>query len=97
MILDDIAFLGQLKQEVLAQDAHLFPVRDAEHYYQNNRDLSNKAARFAGPNPDYGALITYYMREHREAQGSRQGDGPVGDGGSRQAAETAVGSAMARG
>ena len=63
MILDDIVFLEQLTEEVLAEDAYLFPVRDTEQYYRNNRDLSNKAARFAGPNPDYGALITYYLRE----------------------------------
>lgn len=76
MILDDIAFLGQLKQEVLGQDAYLFPVRDTEQYYQNNRDLSNKAARFAGPNPDYGALITYYMREARGPGGASGEDEP---------------------
>lgn len=63
IILDDIAPLSQLTEEILTEEASLFPVRDAERYYLNNRDLSNKAARFAGPNPDYGALITYYLRE----------------------------------
>ena len=63
MILDDIAYLEQLTEETLAEDAYLFPVRDAEQYYRNNRDMSNKAARFAGPNPDYGALITYYLKD----------------------------------
>jgi hypothetical protein len=63
MILDDIVFLEQVTEDVLAQDGHLFPIREAEQYYRNNRDLSNKAARFAGPNPEYGALITYYLRE----------------------------------
>jgi photosystem II stability/assembly factor-like uncharacterized protein len=63
MILDDVAFLEQLTEETLEEVAHLFPVRDAEQYYQNNRDLSNKAARFSGPNPEYGALITYYLKD----------------------------------
>jgi photosystem II stability/assembly factor-like uncharacterized protein len=63
VILDDIAFLEQLTEEVLEEDAYLFPIRDTELYYRNNRDLSNKAARFAGPNPEYGALITYSLRE----------------------------------
>jgi photosystem II stability/assembly factor-like uncharacterized protein len=63
IILDDIVFLEQLTEEVQAEDAYLFPVRESEQYYRNNRDLSNKAARFAGPNPEYGALITYYLRE----------------------------------
>ncbi len=63
VILDDVAFLGQLTEEVLQEDAYLFPIRDTEQYYRHPRDLSNKAARFAGPNPDYGALITYYLSE----------------------------------
>jgi photosystem II stability/assembly factor-like uncharacterized protein len=63
IILDDIAFLEQLNEEILAEDAYLFPVREAEQFYQNNRDMSNKAARFAGPNPEYGALITYYLKD----------------------------------
>ena len=71
IIMDDIGFLEQLTEDVLAEDAYLFPVRDAELFYRNNRDLSNKAARFAGPNPDYGALITYYLRE-----GLSQSDSP---------------------
>ena len=62
IILDDINFLGELTREILEEDAYLFTVREAEQYYRNNRDLSNKAARFAGPNPDYGALITYYLK-----------------------------------
>jgi hypothetical protein len=63
IILDDAEFLAESTENVVEGDAYLFPVRDAELFYQNNRDLSNKAARFAGPNPDYGALITYYLRE----------------------------------
>jgi photosystem II stability/assembly factor-like uncharacterized protein len=63
MILDDVAPLARLTGEILAGDAYLFPVRDAEQYYRNNRDMSNKAARFAGPNPDYGALITYHLKD----------------------------------
>ncbi len=63
IILDDVVFLDRLTDEVMEEDAYLFPVRDAELFYRNNRGLSNKAARFAGPNPEYGALITYYLRE----------------------------------
>ncbi len=63
LILDDIAFLEQLTEGVLEEDARLFPIRETEQYYLNNRDLSNKAARFSGPNPEYGALITYYLKD----------------------------------
>lgn len=62
MILDDVGFLAGLGDEILEAEAHLFPVRDAEQYYRNNRTPSNRAARWAGPNPDYGALITYYLK-----------------------------------
>jgi len=63
VILDDVAFLAGLTGEILAEDAHLFPVREAEQAILNNRDMSNKAARFAGPNPDYGALVTYWLKD----------------------------------
>ncbi|MGD2122576.1 MAG: hypothetical protein PVJ76_12565 [Gemmatimonadota bacterium] len=63
LIMDDIGFLEDLTEDVLDAEAHLFPVRETEQYYLNSRDLSNKAARFSGPNPEYGALITYYLKE----------------------------------
>jgi photosystem II stability/assembly factor-like uncharacterized protein len=63
LIMDDIVFLEESSEEILSREVHLFRVREAELFYRNNRDLSNKAARFAGANPDYGALITYYLRE----------------------------------
>jgi photosystem II stability/assembly factor-like uncharacterized protein len=63
VIMDDIAFLAHHSQEVLNEEAYLFPVRDSEQFYQNNRTPSNRAARYAGPNPDYGALVTYYLSE----------------------------------
>lgn len=63
VIMDDVAFLPSLTEEILDADAHLFPIRETEQYYRNNRTPANRAARFAGPNPDYGALITYYLGE----------------------------------
>ncbi len=77
-IMDDIVFLEQMSQEILAEDAHLFPVRDTEQFYRNNRDLSNKAARFAGPNPEYGALITYSLREPPVRPDPSSEDAPSG-------------------
>jgi photosystem II stability/assembly factor-like uncharacterized protein len=76
IILDDIAFLEELPGEVLEEEAHLFPVRDSEQYYRNNRDMSNKAARFAGPNPEYGALITYYLKDGPTPNEPAEGDAP---------------------
>jgi hypothetical protein len=79
IILDDITFLAESNQEVLARDVHLFPVRDAEQHYQNNRDMSNKAARFAGVNPEYGALITYYLKDPSPAGASSGGQTSAGE------------------
>jgi photosystem II stability/assembly factor-like uncharacterized protein len=63
VIMDDVAFLAHVSDEVLNEDAYLFPVRETEQYYLNSRTPSNRAARYAGPNPEYGALITYYLGE----------------------------------
>jgi len=63
VILDDVSFLAQATDRILEDEAFLFPVRAAELFYPGKRDYANKAARFSGPNPDYGALITYYLRE----------------------------------
>jgi hypothetical protein len=63
MILDDVGFLPRLTGDVMESAAHLFPIREAEQYYRNSRTPANRAARFAGPNPEYGALITYYLKE----------------------------------
>jgi hypothetical protein len=93
LIMDDIGFLVGLTADILAEDAHLFEVRDAERYYLNNRGPSNKAARFAGANPDYGALITYYLREGpgqeapAEEGATEEGEGQEGRGEGTQAPE----------
>jgi photosystem II stability/assembly factor-like uncharacterized protein len=63
MILDDIGFLAGITDDVTTSAAHLFPLRETEQFYRNNRDMSNKAARFVGPNPEYGALITYFLKD----------------------------------
>lgn len=63
LILDDASYLAQADAELLASDGFLFPIRDAVLFHRGDRDYSNKAARFSSPNPDYGALITYYLRD----------------------------------
>jgi hypothetical protein len=77
IILDDIVFLEEMTGEILEEDAYLFPIREAEQYYLNNRDLSNKAARFAGPNPEYGALLTYYLKDGPAPADAAREDAPA--------------------
>ncbi len=63
IVLDDITPLEHLTPAVLSSDAHLFPVRAATQYYEMRSMPTPGASEFAGPNPPYGALITYYLRD----------------------------------
>jgi len=62
-ILDDIAMLEKLDSKVLDSEIFLFPPRKAMQYYDIKEIATDQgAAIFRGPNPDYGALITYYLK-----------------------------------
>ena len=62
-IFDDAAPIQQMTPEISARDAHLFDVRPALRYTTRftRYGIGNKP--FAGPNPPYGALIAYYLKE----------------------------------
>lgn len=62
-VFDDIAFLQELSPEALGEDAHLFTVRPALRYTTKPTRYGIGDRVFTGPNPSYGALITYYLRE----------------------------------
>ena len=62
-ILDDYSPLREVNAEMLAQDAVLFPTRKA--YLYRPRDIaggSQGASYYAAPNPDFGAIFTYYLK-----------------------------------
>ncbi len=63
-ILDDYSSLRQVSAETLAQDGVLFPTRKA--YLFRPRDIaggSQGSSYYAAPNPDFGAVFTYYLKE----------------------------------
>lgn len=63
-ILDDYSPLREVNAATLAQDAHLFPAKQA--YLYQPRDMaggSQGASYYAAPNPDFGATFTYYLKE----------------------------------
>lgn len=63
IILDDITALEKMADpRAIGDEAHLFPVRPALQYYEMRTLPSPGASKFSGPNPDYGALITYYLK-----------------------------------
>jgi photosystem II stability/assembly factor-like uncharacterized protein len=62
IILDDIAVFEMLTPSVLTSDIFLFMPREAVEFYEKRSLPDQGAAEFSGPNPDYGALITYYLK-----------------------------------
>ena len=62
IVLDDIAMLEGADSAALNEEVHLFPPRPAIEYYQMRMLPSPGAAKFSGPNPDYGALVTYHIK-----------------------------------
>ena len=76
-ILDDYAPLRALTPEVLASDGELFAVRDARSYVERrplgeDGQASQGAAFFTAPNPPFGALFTWYLREAPETAKGRR-------------------------
>ncbi len=62
-VLDDITPLQQLNAAVLDQPLYLFDIRPAIRFSQKFTRYGIGDAQFLGPNPPYGALITYYFKD----------------------------------
>lgn len=62
-ILDDYSSLRMISKEFLEKEAFIFPVRDAQMYIQKSGKYGQGAAYFKAPNPDLGAIFTYYLKE----------------------------------
>ena len=67
-ILDDYSPLRYMSQENLKKDAYIYPVKDADMYIQATpyafKGVGFMGASFyAAPNPDFGAVFTYYLKD----------------------------------
>jgi len=62
-IFDDVSFLQEMSLDMLVKPAHLFAVRPALRYTTKATRYGIGDKVFRGPNPSYGALITYYLKE----------------------------------
>ncbi|MBM3839885.1 MAG: glycosyl hydrolase [Verrucomicrobia bacterium] len=68
-ILDDYSPLRLATPDLLKRDAHVFPVKDALRYMERSRlggptgRGSHGSTYYAAPNPPFGAVFTYYLRE----------------------------------
>jgi len=65
-VLDDYTPLRDLSDEVVAKDAHIYPIKDALLYVEDNRmggrgKSSQGEMIFMSDNPAFGATITYYV------------------------------------
>jgi hypothetical protein len=65
-ILDDITPLEQLTKDVLNSSAFLFDIRQATMFnpYSHKGNVGHKF--FIAPNPAFGALISYYLKEEQK-------------------------------
>jgi photosystem II stability/assembly factor-like uncharacterized protein len=67
-VLDDYSCLREVTEDTLAEEAHLFGVRDA-WWFIPRRPLGDKgsaslgADHFIAPNPPFGAVFTYHLAE----------------------------------
>lgn len=62
-IFDDAAPLQQMTSRVLNATSHLFPVRPALRFVTRFTRYGIGDKVFTGPNPAYGALITYFLKD----------------------------------
>jgi len=62
-IFDDITPIQRMTAVIVNSNAHLFPVRPALRFasFFTRYGIGDKV--FTGPNPSYGALITYYLKD----------------------------------
>jgi len=62
-IFDDYSVLRYVSKEQLNQEAVLFPIRKAWWYIPNPFGVITGADHFTAPNPPFGAVFTYYLKE----------------------------------
>lgn len=62
-IFDDATPLQQMTSQILNSNTHLFPVRPAFRFASRFTRYGIGDKVFAGPNPPYGALISYYLKD----------------------------------
>ena len=62
-IFDDVSPIQQMTSAILESPVHLFPVRPAFRFASRFTRYGIGDKIFTGPNPPYGALITYYLKD----------------------------------
>ncbi|MCX2743589.1 glycosyl hydrolase [Mangrovivirga sp. M17] len=79
-VLDDYTMLRDVSQSKLEQEAVLFPTRKAWWYVPrselgfNEEKGSMGAAHYTAPNPDFGAVFTYYLKDEYKTKEEKRQD-----------------------
>ena len=78
-ILDDYSPLHYLSKETLKKDAEIFPIKDGLMFIPSNpfgfRGISFQGASFySAPNPEVGAVFTYYVRDEYKSLKQKRRD-----------------------
>ncbi len=71
-VLDNYAPLRELSNETLKKEAHLFNVKDALQFVRSGPKYGQGATYYAGKNPAYGAVFTYYIKDNFESLKSKR-------------------------
>ncbi len=69
-ILDKIAFLQEVSPELLGAEPYIFSVDTAMRYTSKPTRYGIGDRKYRGENPEYGALITYFLPEEISDSGS---------------------------
>jgi len=72
-ILDDFSALRSLSIDMANKDAHIFPIKNALMFIEANPlgyggKASQGASFYTAPNPEIGAVFTYYLKEGFKTQ-----------------------------
>jgi len=62
-ILDDYTPLREIRPEDVKTEFRFFPIKDALEYIQTSVKYGQGATYFLAPNPEYGAVISYFLKD----------------------------------
>ena len=62
-VLDDYSPLRHMNRELIASEAKIMPIKDAQKFHRRDMAGQQGAAYYTGDNPPYGAIIRYYLKE----------------------------------
>jgi len=62
-VFDDYSVLRNVSEKQLQQEATLFPARKSWWYIQRQMRSFFSASSYSAPNPPYGAVFTYYLKD----------------------------------